>query len=106
MFTRKQYLNGEVSHDEYYLEIAKEIGIKPDEKTIEKVRNALRKGDKHLNTIPLYFWDMWAVSVYWYNREYVISIFTKRGDQFSQAGLVCALKAICRYYTKKSSKEV
>ena len=104
--TRKDYLQGKISHDEYYTSLAKELGIKPSEETIKKVKKALAKGDKHLNSIPLKtFWDPWAISVIAYNGQKLSEVFRKRGDYPTMAGVVCMLKSICIYYAEEENHE-
>ena len=100
MFTRKQYLNGEVSHDEYYTEIAKKIGIKPSKEAVKKVKEALERGDEHLNTIPMSFWNGWVIGIWAFNYQLIAEAFRRSGDQPSQAGMVCVLKSICKHYAK------
>ena len=60
MITRKEYLKNSNLHHQYYLEIAKEIGISVPKDMLEKCKKALEKGDESLNSIPLKEWDMWV----------------------------------------------
>ena len=103
MITRQDYLKNSELHDAYYTEIAKDIGIKPDKKMIEKAKKALENGDLHLNSIPLKKWDIWAFSVLGFNYERVYDAFKKRNDYPTLSGLVCTLKAITRYYVTKEA---
>lgn len=103
LYTRKDYLDNKITHDEYYFEIAKEIGIRPPDEMINKARKALNLGDEHLNTISLSVWDTWARNILVFNSSAVNDVFRKRGDYCTLAGLVCALKAITRYYAEHAT---
>lgn len=54
--TRKQYLDHEVTHEEYYRAIAETAGIwlGPDHPL---VKQALTSTDEHYNDVPLKVWD-------------------------------------------------
>ena len=56
VFTRKEYMNGEVSHHEYYLLIAKDSNVKFSEGFINEVRETSDK--EHLNSINMRKFDM------------------------------------------------
>lgn len=101
MITRADYIEGRASHDEYYLEIAKELGIKPDDEMIQRAKKALEAGDEHLNTIPLREWDVWAMSLLAFRSPEINRAFCKRGTVPAMADLVCMLKAVTRYYARQ-----
>lgn len=92
MRTRKEYLDGKVSHDDYYNQfVTKEV--------IEIVKRDLgvdtikASNDPHFNDIPLKLWD----------RYYQLNSFPgineklkQAGDFPSNAGIVCIAKAAAR----------
>ena len=98
MNTRKQYMNKECTHQEYYEEIGKEAGVViPDD-----VMNHVRKStDEHLNDIPLYIWDRTAG---WFKHQIAIAK-QKRGDFWSLAGGVCVVKAMARMQKQGTEAE-
>ena len=61
MYTRKQYMDNEVSHAEYYAQFGIHL-IKLVENRIGKKR-ILESSDPHLNDIPWVEWDMLESSV-------------------------------------------
>jgi len=104
MITRQRYLAGLATHREYYTEIAEEIGIaitRPDAPIIQRAREALKKGDKALNSIPLAEWDNWALSLMAYRGSDVRAAFQRRGDFVTDADLVCLLKTVVKNYIEK-----
>jgi len=87
---RKDYLAGKVSHQAYYGEIAKELGIKFTPEFLDLVRAS---NDPHLNDIGLKTWDRLGLS-------YSMSeAMRARGDNVSLAGKVCVLKAAAKAAT-------
>lgn len=62
LYTRKQYLNKEVNHDEYYAQFV-------DSSVISCVRRVIgdavikKSKDQHFNDIPLQHWDMLAPAI-------------------------------------------
>ncbi len=95
--TRKDYLDGKVSHEEYYRSIAKSAGIDMSYGAyalMERVKKALREGDKHLNTIPLAIWDRMGANPVL--RANLAPVFKAHGDIMSIAGIVCVLKQAAR----------
>ncbi|MGE3483472.1 MAG: hypothetical protein AB7L09_01950 [Nitrospira sp.] len=94
MLTRKQYMDGECTHDDYYLEIAREAGIsyaKSD--MLPRVKACLARGDEHLNDIPLREWDARGRAIV----RHVQAPMKARGDYVTPAGLVCVVKAAARH---------
>lgn len=58
MYTRAQYVSHEVSHQDYYKDMADYCGVGNfDKALLTRVNQALSEGDRHLNTIPLAEWD-------------------------------------------------
>ncbi len=72
--TRQQRMNNEVTHAEYYVSLAEELGVNFENTPImTKVKKALADGDKHLNSIPLAWWDTQAWAI---NRTKAAAAFT------------------------------
>ena len=89
MLTRKEYLDGKCTLEEYYGEIGEESGISyANASDLERYKKAYKE-DVHFNNIPLSEWDMRASNV---SRE----AFEKRGDFWSIAGGVCVHKTMAR----------
>jgi hypothetical protein len=67
--------------------------------TAEAIKAALAAGDEHLNTIPLYKWDLAAGRL---NRDYLLSFYDpwtpKLANGLSLAERVCVLKHVAKYY--------
>ncbi len=94
MKTRKQYLNQEVTHREYYSQFVTN-GIKSIVSGSigkDRIKNS---NDKHLNDIPLSLWDGVAHQI-----QQTPSQLGKRmdeaGDYCTLAGLVCIAKEAAR----------
>jgi hypothetical protein len=93
MTTRKDYMNGKVSHHDYHLEIARECGISyKNSKELPRIKRALANGDKHLNSIPLSEWDMRGI----YTKGEISNSLKKRGEFWNQASSVCVHKAAAK----------
>lgn len=91
--TRAQYLNKEVSFEDYYRAIAKDAGISFDNcSDLPKFKAAIDRGDEHLNSIRLPYWDSWAI----FSGDRLRAAFKKHGDFFSIAGGVCVAKQAAR----------
>lgn len=89
MFTRKQRLADECTHEQYFLEIADEAGLIADNKQlVARCALALAGGDKHLNTIPLPLWDGMRAPISLHKAMKV------RGDYLTLSGIVCTWKAL------------
>jgi hypothetical protein len=95
--TRADYLAGKVSHDAYYLGIAKASGVSfKNSRHLFEVRQALGRGDIALNNMPLALWDNWALA----RRAEISEALRLAGDSWSLAGAVCVLKAAARAASK------
>ena len=89
--TRKDYMDGRVTHAEYYTSVAKAAGVSfADSQMLPKVRDALEKGDEHLNTISLTTWD--AMALFPTCRANISRALKAHEDFWSLAGGVCTLK--------------
>lgn len=95
MISRQQYMADQTLHHAFYLEIAKDAGISYSASApiVIRAKEALAKGDEHLNTIPLSDWDRLSPPVIPY---YWSKAFKNRGDFATLAGLVCMHKAAVR----------
>ncbi len=95
MHKRSAYLDGEVTHEEYYGALADELHIVGTPFNPERLSWALAN-DEHLNSIPLQEWDAWAAGLMMYQGPKVRAAFRACGDFVTQAGLTCLLKAAAR----------
>jgi hypothetical protein len=89
MFTRKQYMDHEITHEEYYGEMAMESKIILPEDLIEKVKTSK---DPHLNDIPLRIWD----KLEYRHRDRMKEIAKIHNEPYSRSTGVCILKALAR----------
>lgn len=91
--TRQDYLDGVVTHAQYYSAIAAEAGIGADDfDMLPLVRKALANGDEHLNRSTVGFglhgWDALALGA----RRRIEPVLKAHGDGWSLAGGVCTMK--------------
>ena len=101
MITRQNYLDGKVSHDEYYRTIATEAHISfKNSDMLPAIKAALKEGDKHLSTIPLRIWDSLTGYI---GKIELQRVFKSHGDQYSIAGHVCVLKQAARDAAQEDS---
>ena len=90
MITRKQYLDQEVTHREYYAQFVTN-GIKSIVSSYigkDKIRGS---HDEHLNDIPLSLWDGVAREIRM-TPSNLNKKLKKAGDYCTLAGLVCIAK--------------
>lgn len=92
--TRQDYLQGNCSHQDYYMDIAREVGIAVTSAQDASEFLELHKKDALLNQKPLDWWDSWASSLMLYNGKRVRSAFLCRGDSVSKASLVALVKTV------------
>lgn len=88
--TRQDYLNGKVSHQDYYGQYVDEIVKRDVLWTISKDKILSSEDDDSFNDIPLRYWDSlpaWSI---------VAAKMRKRGDFLTPAGLVCVAKEAAR----------
>lgn len=92
MFTRKDYIDGNCTHHQYYEQLANESNARTilldyakmqPEELAEKLAQ-----DQHLNNIPLHTWDTLGVLL--------AAPFEKYGDYPTESGKVCTLKAMAK----------
>lgn len=97
MITRKEYLEGEFSHAEYYAEIVASVPLHSfPYQLADRCRAALVAGDEHLNTIPLAEWDAYGRRLGLPHSPSLKANLRERGDFISDAGIVCILKSWAR----------
>lgn len=81
---------GDIEHAKKYEEMARKIGVEAVRKLIpaspQKVRRALERGDKYLNSIPLRKWDAAAFQL------------NLPGRRMSLAEGVCVLKHVAKWH--------
>jgi hypothetical protein len=92
--TRQQYLSKEVTHDQYYASLAEAAGITVPERIVNEARDALKRGDEHLNSIPLTTWDALG-SRDSFNSK-LREELKRRGDVYSLSCGVCMRKALAK----------
>jgi hypothetical protein len=103
MITRADYMANSALHHAYYVEIAKDLGIKiRDARLIAECRAALASGDKHLNTIPLGRWDAMAVSRNPLSKEEWAKL-RARGASWGLHEGVCTYKAAAKEACKTTT---
>jgi hypothetical protein len=87
-FTRKQYMNNECTHEQYYAQFATPEVVSQVKSQIGEA--AIKAStDPHFNDIPLRKWDNLGISVYKSDME-------AAGDYLTLAGKVCIAKAAAR----------
>ena len=94
--TRQQYLDGEISHQDYYMQFVTEDTKKYLFRSISPYE-ILGSKDKHLNDIPLHLWDGAQLS---YDKEKFIEANGKQAG-FSKSDKVCILKACAHDFKNK-----
>jgi hypothetical protein len=69
MKTRKEYMNNEISHHEYYSQFVTEStkSYVLSELTVEQIKNALDSGDEHFNEIKIPFNNMGSGGNWWWD---------------------------------------
>jgi hypothetical protein len=115
--TRKNYLAGKVSHQEYYCAVADAIGpnavdwIVRNIAPVERLQTALA-ADPHLNNIPLHVWDHRHPAVLALAREagaqrlaFMHSGSVREGYiAWSLGDSVCVLKAAARRLAEREQQ--
>lgn len=107
VITRKQYMNREFTHQEYYGQFSSPNVVASVAAYIGP-KNLLASTDEHLNDIPLRIWDNGP----WFGMQRSISDMNKsthceadrRGNQIitSLSDKVCALKAAARKWIEEN----
>jgi hypothetical protein len=84
---RKLYMDGKITHKEFYLWLASFIGATKAQLPVSQERID-RSKDEHLNDIPLKLWD---------NQDYIIRPMAyAKGIAWSLSDTVCTLKTLAR----------
>ena len=94
MKTRTQYLNGEISHFDFYAQFVDEPIKNIVRARLERagyLKNLKEKfgEDKNLNNIPLHIWDSFSQSL---NTSEVAGKMREAGDYLTLSGIVCIAK--------------
>lgn len=92
-FTRKQYLDGDCTHSQYYSQFV-DVAMKSRVLIrfgIDKIKAAFAE-DEHLNNIPIAYWDGLAVPF----TAYAANAMRLAGDYPTLAGGVCIAKEAAR----------
>jgi hypothetical protein len=86
---RKRYINREISHQEFYLDLAKSIGITIRDMPVN-IDILKQSTDKYFNNIPLILWD---------RQDYIVrsKAYTTGIKSWSLSDSVCCLKAYARF---------
>lgn len=94
MFSRKDYINGNCSHGEYYSQfVTEEIKMLVTSQFGKKrIKEALKEGE-HLTKIPLQEWD--------YLAGFISPDMRKQGDYLTLSGAVSILKEAARQVAKQ-----
>ena len=101
MFTRKQYMDKEVTHTEYYGQFVdgvmqEQVGLRIG------VNRIINSKDKHLNDIPLKEWDNMEIMV---RQHCGTSISMASGCGVSLSDCVCVAKAAAKQIKKGADNE-
>lgn len=99
IITRKQYLNGEVSHHDYYAQFGKHlVSLVGSRFGIDRIKAST---DPHFNDIPLNKWDNLAITV----RMTVGRMLAEaNGGGVSLSDCVCSAKAAAQIIREDSKK--
>ena len=98
MFTRKEYLNGSCTHQEYYGQFVSP-GTKRRVITGIGKERILSSECPHFNDIPLVIWDRIV------HMLPVAMSFESVGDYATQAGLVCTAKEAARQLKEEAENK-
>ena len=101
MKTRKQYMGGECSHEEYYSQFVTDGILDMVEQSIGRDAIKAASWDKHFNSIPLGRWDCLAGRV----NACAAQKLRECGDGLSLAGGVCIAKAAARMIAEGKAVE-
>lgn len=85
---RKEYMDGKITHQDYYMKIAEMIGVSKRHLPVSEER-IKKSTDEHLNDIPLIEWD---------NMHPIIHSRANRAGLkcWSLSETVCVLKAVAK----------
>jgi hypothetical protein len=95
MITRKDYLEGRATHDDYYMDVLQAMPGKPAlPADLETIREKL-KTDSALNNIPLHRWGG-LIGMFGADKA-----LRERGDYLTLAGIVCLQKAWAKHLAER-----
>ncbi len=99
-FTRKEYLNRNCTHREYYSQFVTD-GIKQIVK-MDLGDKIIKSEDEHFNDIPLKLWDNLGSLLV--SQPFIHRRMKERGDYLTKAGLVCILKESARQILEENTE--
>jgi hypothetical protein len=95
MITRKDYLEGRATHDDYYMDVLQAMPGKPAlPADLETIREKL-KTDSALNNSPLHRWGG-LIGMFGADKA-----LRERGDYLTLAGIVCLQKAWAKHLAER-----
>jgi hypothetical protein len=99
MFTRQQYLNGECSHQEYYVQyVNRQVWhLIANAFPVDKLR-AAHAVDKNFHTIELSYWDQLACFI-----QPNLDLLNKLGESDTLSWRVCVLKHCAKEFLNAHS---
>lgn len=84
---RKEYMDGKITHEQFYTWLASFIGVTKAQLPVSQERINNSK-DKYLNDIPLKLWD---------NQDFIVRRMAyNKGLVWSLSDTVCVLKTIAK----------
>ena len=104
LITRKEYMNNSKElHHKYYLQFAVKSTktFVLNSLTVEDIKNALLKGDEHLNEIKIPYNNMGNGGSWWWDNAPINTTLLKElGDSNSPSTHTCVAKAMAKELTK------
>ena len=99
LYTRKQYMNKEVSHFDYYSQFVTEATktFILNDLTVDQIKEALNSGDEHLNDIKIPFNNMGRGGSWWWDHAPINSkLVRETGGSLSPSTYTCVAKACAK----------
>jgi hypothetical protein len=100
LITRSEYMeNSSELHNTYYLQFATEStkSFVLSSLTVEKIKDALNNGDKHLNDIKIPYNDMGRGGSWWWDDAPInIDLLKELGESNSKSTHTCVGKAVAK----------
>lgn len=105
-YTRKQYMNKEVSHQDYYAQFVTESTKRYilSDLTINEIKEAFNSGDEHLNEIKIPFNNMGSGGNWWWDfTPFNNQLIKECGESNSHATHTCVGKAAARILVNENN---
>ncbi len=101
VFTRKQYMDKKVTHQEFYSQFVTEATKRfiLRDLTVEQIKEALASGDEHLNEIKIPYNNMGRSTSgrwWWDDAPINTTLVKEAGDNLSQSTHTCVAKVAAR----------